>query len=73
MQLMRVKSSAIRSIGYRGDRQQLHVVFASGRMKVYRDIPTQTWQEFIAAPSKGTFYNTRIKKQRKAQKEKVTP
>lgn len=56
-----VESSNIVAIGYDEDERQLHIQFKSGLEYVYHDVPTEVWQEFLVAPSKGKYLNERIK------------
>ena len=63
MDLIKVKSAAIQAIGYKGRTQVMQVLFAGGRLKVYRGVPVQTWQQFMDAPSKGRWFNAWRKKQ----------
>jgi hypothetical protein len=54
-------SSAVQSIGYELEHSRLTVVFTSGRTYQYYVVPVHVAQEFKAASSKGTFFNTRIR------------
>ncbi len=66
MQLIPIRgSTAIRAIGYRG--RVMQVLFVGGNLKTYRGIPAQTWQDFMAAESKGRWFN-QWQKERKDQK-----
>lgn len=56
-----VDSSAIASIGFEQDSGELHVLFHSGRTYAYEDVPESTFQEFLAADSKGSYLNREIK------------
>jgi len=54
-------STAIRSFRYRSHERELEVIFTTGRRYVYSDVPTETVEAFRSAPSKGAFFNTRIR------------
>lgn len=56
-----VDSSNVEAIGYDNDAQDLHVQFLSGGYYVYHDVPSEIFDEFLAAPSKGSFLNRVIK------------
>lgn len=56
-----VDSSNIEAIGYDDDTLELHVRFLNGGYYIYHDVPRQTYDEFMAAPSKGSFLNREIK------------
>lgn len=57
-----VDSSNIEAIGYDPDRQELHVRFLkSGATYVYYNVEEWVYNEFMAADSKGKYYNTNIK------------
>lgn len=54
-------SSVIRTISYEIHAQELFVTFMSGRTYAYRDVPKGMYDEFLAAPSKGVFFNMAIR------------
>ena len=54
-------SSAIAAIDYDSEHEQLTVTFVSGRAYRYFDVPPHIAAAFEWAPSKGTFFNTRIR------------
>ena len=56
-----VDSSNIEAIGYDETSQELHVQFLSGSTYVYYDVPSELFDAFVAAPSKGSFLNREIK------------
>ena len=56
-----VDSSNIEAIGYDETSQELHVQFLSGNKYVYYDVPSELFDAFMAAPSKGSFLNREIK------------
>jgi 3-hydroxyisobutyrate dehydrogenase/2-hydroxy-3-oxopropionate reductase len=54
-----VVSTTVRSIGYRDG--TLEIEFVSGNVYRYFDVPEGLFREFMGAPSKGTFFNERIR------------
>jgi hypothetical protein len=59
MTLTRVKSSAIRAIGYDG--YMLTVEFHSGRVYDHPGVPHSVYLGLMRASSKGRFYNQNIR------------
>lgn len=56
-----VASSAILAVGYEAASQRLDVTFVTGRRYVYADVPRAVYYAFLAAPSKGEYFNARIR------------
>ena len=56
-----VDSSNIEAVGYDDDRQELHVQFLPGGYYIYSNVPRETFDDFINAPSKGSFLNREVK------------
>ena len=56
-----VSSSAIAAIGYDEDREVLEVEFTSGTAYRYLRVSLDVFESFLAARSKGRFFNKRIK------------
>jgi hypothetical protein len=54
-------SSVIRAFSYDADRQQLKVVFTTGRRYSYQDVPAALFEAMKAAFSKGEFFNAHIR------------
>ena len=54
-------SSVIRAAYYDPDRQELDIVFTTGRRYLYRDVPPDAADRFRAAFSKGRHFNARIR------------
>ena len=54
-------SSAIRTVEYDEARQRLVITLANGRTYRYLDVPPDVYQAFLAAQSKGRFYNDHIR------------
>jgi hypothetical protein len=57
----RQASSAIRGIDYDAPARELHVTFASGKAYRYFGVPPQLHAAFVAAASKGGFFNAHIR------------
>ena len=54
-------SSVIRSFSYDETRSELIIVFQSGRVYVYEDVPSDIYEAFRAAFAKGEFFNVHIR------------
>lgn len=54
-------STVIRSFDYDADKQQLLVVFRSGRRYVYEQVSADTYTRMRGAFSKGEFFNKHIR------------
>ena len=54
-------SSVIKRFVYDATRQELVIELVSGKAYVYEDVPRETYDAFLAAPSKGAFYNAQIR------------
>jgi len=56
-----VASSVIAAIGYDPKYQWLEVELKTGNIYLYREVPARIHQAFMAALSKGSFYNQWIR------------
>ncbi len=56
-----VDSSNIEAIGYDAEHSQLHVQFKGGMTYVISEVPQEVYDQFLSAPSKGSYYNRSIK------------
>ena len=56
-----VTSSVIAAMGYDPQFQWLEVELKTGTLYLYREVPAHIHQAFMAALSKGSFYNQRIR------------
>jgi hypothetical protein len=56
-----VQSTAIAAIRYDPARKLLEIEFLTGRRYRYSRVPLPTYRAFMAAGSKGRFYNERIR------------
>jgi KTSC domain-containing protein len=58
---MDVESAAISEIDYDAARSKLLVRFQSGERYVYVGVPDEVHRSFIEAPSKGRFFQSKIR------------
>lgn len=63
IQRVPVKSSNIKSIGYRESDGTLEVEFKSQKAYQYLNVPHYVWDSFMMADSKGSFFSSEIKSQ----------
>jgi hypothetical protein len=63
-----VRSMAVASIAYDPATRTLEVVFRKGQVWRYFDVPPSVHRDFLAAESKGRFYNKSIRKHFKSVK-----
>jgi hypothetical protein len=56
-----VDSSNIEAIGYDDSTQDLHVRFVAGTTYIYHGVPREVFDNFMDAPSKGSFLNRELK------------
>jgi KTSC domain len=61
MQRVRFESKTLASAIYHPNRWQLELEFRSGRRYLYFQLPPQTYQELLQAPSKGGYFNRTIR------------
>jgi hypothetical protein len=61
MNRTRVTSSSLASVGYSPTTATLEVEFKHGAVYQYLDVPTEVFEAFLAAESKGTFFNSTVK------------
>lgn len=54
-------STVIRFISYDEDTERLSVTFVTGRRYIYEHVPKDVFENFLSAPSRGTFFNTEIR------------
>jgi hypothetical protein len=54
-------STAIRNFFYDPAKRQLWVTFVTGRRYVYDEVPSEVFDAFKTAPSRGTFFNQEIR------------
>jgi lysyl-tRNA synthetase class 2 len=56
-----VESTVIAAVAYQSSDAALDVEFTSGASYRYFDVPAQVVHDFLAADSKGVFFNRRIR------------
>lgn len=56
-----IDSSAIEAVQYDATRQWLDVELTNRRVYRYFDVPAEVYRSFMAADSKGRFYNDEIR------------
>jgi hypothetical protein len=61
-------SSVVAQIKYDPDEKYLFVVFVSGDVYRYKDVPEKIYKNFKASISKGTFLNRTIKNRFEVEK-----
>src|SRR3954469_2158841 len=54
-------STAIRRLNYSPETGELRVTFTSGRRYAYAQVPPEVHEAFSAAPSRGAFFNYRVR------------
>lgn len=60
-EMIYVDSSNIEAIGYDDTNRDLHVQFRTGTCYIYHGVPSEVYQSFLDAPSKGSFLNRELK------------
>ena len=58
-----VNSSAISSVSYNEDTQQLMITFTSGGTYIYYGVPKWKYEGLISASSAGAYFNDHIRDQ----------
>lgn len=61
MKFINVESSNIEAIGYEYEDEILYIKYLNGSVYKFYKVPKQIYEEFLSAPSKGQFMNSRIK------------
>lgn len=54
-------STVIADFDYRRDRRDLDILFTTGKRYIYHDVPPEAAERLQAAPSKGRYFNRRIR------------
>ena len=60
MKLITIESSMIHAVGYDAETQTLEVVFNSGRIYRYEDVPPEEYEGLMDAESKGRYMRANI-------------
>jgi hypothetical protein len=66
VQEIQVKSSVISKIAYNPAGGILEVSFYRGPSRCYYDVPPEVFRDFLAAESKGRFFNSHIRRKYKS-------
>jgi len=53
--LTKVDSSMVYAIGYNSPKKELEVVFNTGKIWIYQDVPQKVYTELLKAPSVGSY------------------
>jgi hypothetical protein len=61
MRRLRVESTTVSSVGYDGKARVLELEFCSGAIYQHLGVAAQEYREFLAAPSKGKYFNLHIR------------
>jgi KTSC domain len=56
-----VGSTVVAAVNYDELRQQLDIELTTGRIYRYLDVPPEVYEAFMAAESKGRYYNDHIR------------
>jgi hypothetical protein len=70
IEMIPVRSSSIKSIGYGTAEMILRVKFLSGLVYDYLNVPENVFEEFLLSSSKGTYLNKKIKNKYRFKKLK---
>ena len=61
MEMIRVNSSAIRTVGYDPVTGRMKIVFAQGHVYDFCRVPSHVFEGLLRASSKGAYYNAHIR------------
>ena len=61
MEMIRVRSSAIRAVGYDPTTLRMRITFEQGETYDFCRVPAHIFQGLLHAGSKGTYYNDHIR------------
>jgi lysyl-tRNA synthetase class 2 len=61
--LLKSQSSSIKSFDYDAEKKILKIEFPNGSVYLYHDVPDKIFQELKDAPSKGQYFNEKIRDQ----------
>lgn len=62
MEMQPVSSSNLAAIGYDYDTAVLRIEFLKGGLYEYQGVPSEVYEGFMSASSKGTYFDQNIKK-----------
>ncbi len=66
-------SSVISAFDYEAEECRLTVLFKSGRLYIYDDVPADVADQFERAVSKGAFFNSRIRGHYRHRESSLAP
>ncbi|MCK5601397.1 KTSC domain-containing protein [Candidatus Pacearchaeota archaeon] len=69
MEMIDVQSSNLSQVGYDAETQTLGIVFKSGVLYHYENVPQEVFDELIEASSAGRYFNTQIRNSFSCTKE----
>lgn len=61
MTLETVESDVIHAVGYDDETSVLEIIFNSGAIYHYRNVPRQVFEELMEAESKGSYFQNNIR------------
>jgi hypothetical protein len=61
MEMISVRSAAIRAVGYEPSTQRMRITFIEGHSYDFCGVPSLIYVALLQAPSKGGYYNRYIK------------
>jgi len=61
MKLETVESDVIHAVGYDAQVQVLEIIFNSGQIYQYRNVPQAVYEQLMAAESKGNYFQNNIR------------
>ena len=61
MEMINVRSSAIRAVGYDPATRRMRIAFSEGKTYDFCGVPEHIFNGLLAASSKGTYYNNHIR------------
>jgi hypothetical protein len=60
MERSKVESEMLEAVGYDEAKQVLEVIFRSGELYLYHDVPKEAYEGLLAAKSKGRYMHSHI-------------
>ncbi|WP_345785751.1 KTSC domain-containing protein [Pelagicoccus sp. SDUM812002] len=61
MEMIPVRSSATRAIGYNPSTGQMQIQFKQGKTYMFCGVPQHVFDSFLSAGSKGSYYDNHIR------------
>lgn len=60
MNLVTVDSTMLHAVGYDAERRELEVIFNTGHIYLYKNVPAETYQRLMTAESIGQFMQAQV-------------